>query len=97
LTVVAAWVLATALPAPAQSPVRVVGEVQWVAASRMAVMTEQNRSLVVDLMQADQSTHRALRAGDWVLIDGTLSRDGRHVIARGIWRDDGRGAWTQSP
>ncbi|HET7379630.1 MAG TPA: hypothetical protein VFJ24_06285 [Gaiellales bacterium] len=35
-TVVAAWVMATALPAPAQPPVRLVGEVQWVAAVTMA-------------------------------------------------------------
>jgi hypothetical protein len=48
-------------------------------------------------MQVDQSAHRALRVGDWVLIDGTLSRDGRQVIARDIWRDDGRGAWVQAP
>jgi hypothetical protein len=63
----------------------------------MAVMTEAGDSIVVDLMEADQSAYRALRNGDWVLIDGTLSRDRRHVVARDIWRDNGRGAWTQSP
>jgi hypothetical protein len=83
--------------APAQPPVRIVGEVQWVAAARMAVMTEQGQSIVVELVQADQSAYRALRAGDRVLVDGTLSQDRRHVIARDIWREDGRGAWMQSP
>jgi hypothetical protein len=90
-------VLVMALPASAQSPVRIVGEVQWVSANRMAIMTEAGDSIVVDLMQADQSSYRALRTGDWVLVDGTLSRDRRHLVARDIWRDNGRGVWTQSP
>ena len=90
-------VLVMALPAPAQSPVRIVGEVQWVSANRLAMMTEAGDSVVVDLMQAEQSSYRALRSGDWVLVDGTLSRDRRHMLARDIWRDNGRGAWTQSP
>ena len=91
------WMLLTAVPARAQPPVRVQGAVQWVSANRMAIMTEAGASVVVDLMQADQSTYRALRTGDWVLVDGTLSGDRRSVIARDIWRDNGRGAWTQSP
>ena len=90
-------VLAVGLPAAAQPPVRFAGSVQWVSATTMAVTTELGTSIVVELRQADQSTYRGLRTGDWVLIDGTLSRDGRHVIARDIRRDDGRGAWTQSP
>jgi hypothetical protein len=52
---------------------------------------------MIDLMQADQSTYRGLRVGDWVLIDGTLAPDRRHVIARDIWRDDNRGACMQAP
>lgn len=71
LAMAAACVLAMADPAPAQTPVRVVG--------------------------ADQSTYRALRTGNGVLVDGTLSRDRRTVIATDIWRDNGRGAWVQSP
>jgi len=89
--------LATTAPATAWPPVRIVGEVQWVAATRMAVMTQQGQSIVVDLMQADQSTYRALRVRDWVLVDGTLSPDGRQLIARDIWREDSRGGWTQAP
>jgi len=97
VAVAALWMLVTAVPASAQSPVRIVGAVQWVLANKMAVMTEAGDSIAVDLMQADQSTYRALRAGDWVLVDGTLSHDRRHLIARDIWRDNGRGGWTQSP
>jgi hypothetical protein len=93
----AVWVLATGLPAAAQPAVRFAGSVQWMTASTMAVATDVGASIVVELSQADQSTYRGLRTGDRVFIDGTLSRDGRHVIARDIWRDDGRGTWTQSP
>ena len=91
------FVVATALPALAQRPVRIVGQVQWVSATSMAVLTELGDSIVIDLVSAEQSTYRALRTGDWVLIDGTLASNRRHVIARNIWRDDGRGAWTQAP
>ena len=97
LAVVVLSVLLDAASAHAQSPVRIVGEVRWIAANRMTLATEAGDIIVVDLMQADQSSYRALRAGDWVLVDGTLSRDRRNVIARDIWRDNGRGAWTQSP
>jgi hypothetical protein len=95
--VAAAWVLATALPGAAQAPVRIMGAVQWVSTTRMAVMTELGDSIIVDLVQADQATYRGLRTGDWVLVDGTLSLDRRRVIAQEVWRDNGRGAWTQSP
>jgi hypothetical protein len=97
VAVAIAWLVTWAPPAPAQAPVRVLGMVQWVAATRMAVITEFGESVAVDLMQADQSTYRALRGGDRVLVDGTLSSDRRHVIARDIWRDDSRGGWTQAP
>src|SRR6266446_6156442 len=96
-TVAVVAMLAITASAAAQPPVRIVGQVQWVAAAKMAVMTEQRQSIVVDLIQADQSTYRALRAGEWIVVDGTFSRDGRQVIARDIWRDDGRGGWTQAP
>ena len=92
----AACVLATALPVPAQRPVRIVGVVQWVSSTSMAVMTEAGDGFMIDLKSADQSTYRTLRTGDWVLIDGTYA-DRRHLIARDIWRADSRGAWTQSP
>jgi hypothetical protein len=97
LVVAAACVLATALPVQAQRPVTVVGAVQWISSTSMAVMTEAGQSVTIELISADQSTYRALRSGDWVLIDGTVAPDRRRVIARGIWREDSRGAWTQAP
>ena len=97
LVVAAACVLVTALPVLAQPPVRIVGVVQCVSSTSMAVMSNYGDSIMIDLMEADQSTYRGLRAGDCVLIDGTLAPDRRHVIARDIWRDDNRGAWTQAP
>jgi hypothetical protein len=97
LVVAATCLLATALPVPAQQPVRIVGAVQWVSSTSMAVMTEGGDSFMIDLTSADQSTYRALRTGDRVLIDGAQAPDRRHVIARNIWRDDRSGAWTQAP
>ena len=94
---VIACVLATALPAQAQALVRIVGSVQWVTAPSMAVMTDVGDSIIIDLKEADQSTYRALRTGDRVLVDGTLAPNRRHVIARDIWRDNNRGAWVQAP
>jgi len=85
-----------AAPASAQPLIRVVGTVQWIAGDRMQVMTDSGAPVLVDLKEADQSEYRGLRPRDWVLIDGVLSPDRRRVIAREIWRDDGRG-WTQSP
>jgi hypothetical protein len=63
----------------------------------MAVMTDRGASIAIDLVQADQSTYRGLRTGDRVLIDGVLSADRRRVIARDIWRDNGRSEWIQAP
>jgi hypothetical protein len=40
VVVAAACVLATALPVPAQPPVRIVGAVQWVSSTSMAVMSD---------------------------------------------------------
>jgi len=77
--------------------VRVVGTIQWASGTRMQVMTDGGASVAVDLMEAEQSDYRGLRPGDVVLVDGVMSPDRRRVIAREVWRDNGRGAWTQSP
>jgi len=86
-----------AAPASAQGLVRVVGTIQWASGTRMQVMTDGGASVAVDLMEAEQSDYRGLRPGDVVLVDGVMSPDRRRVIAREVWRDNGRGAWTQSP
>jgi len=93
---VAMALLACAAPASAQA-VRLVGAVQWVSGERMQVITDAGGPVTVDLKEADQSSYRALRSGDWVLVDGVMASDRRRVIALEIWRDSGRGTWTQSP
>jgi hypothetical protein len=81
----------------AQELARLVGAVQWVAGTRMQVMTDSGASVTIDLMQTDQSSYQGLRNGDFVVVDGFLSTDRRRFLARDIWRDSGRGYWTQSP
>ena len=81
----------------AQALVRVVGQVQWIAAARMQVMTDAGDSIAVDLTEADQSSYRGLRSGDWVVVDGVISSEERRIIAQAIWRDSSKGDWSQSP
>jgi hypothetical protein len=90
--------LVLAVPASeAQTPVRILGAVQWIAGARMQLMTDTGGSIAIDLTEADQSSYQALRGGEAVIVDGVLSSDRRRVVAREIWRDSGRGYWTQSP
>jgi hypothetical protein len=63
----------------------------------MQVMTESAVSVAVDLTQADQASYQALRNGERVVVDGVVCSDRRRIAAREIWRDSGRGSWTQSP
>ena len=91
-------VLALAVSASeAQTPVRILGVVQWIAGARMQLMTETGASIAIDLTEADQSSYQALRGGEAVIVDGVISSDRRRVVAQEIWRDSGRGYWTQSP
>src|SRR5437762_7534026 len=95
--VLGAALLALVVAAPqAQELLRISGSVQWIAGSRMQVMTTSESPIAVDLTQADQSSYQMLRGGDSVIVDGVLSSDGRRFIASGIWRDTRRG-WAQSP
>jgi len=97
--VLAAALLLTLAPAAAEAQrnVRFVGSVQWIAGNSMQVMTDSGASVVIDLTQADQSSYRGLRTGDAVVVDGYLSSDRRRIVAEELWRDSGRGYWTQSP
>ena len=90
-------VLALLEAAGAQELVRFAGSVQWIAGSRMQVMTDSGASIAVDLTPADQSAYQGLRNGDAVLVVGVLSADRRRIVARELWRDSGRGYWAQSP
>jgi hypothetical protein len=95
---VAIFVLALGVTAPeAQGLVRIIGYVQWIAGTRMQVLTENGASVAVDLTEADQSSYQALRGGETVVVDGVLSPDRRRILAQEIWRDSGRGYWSQSP
>jgi len=95
----AAALLVTLAPAAAdaQQIVRFVGSVQWIAGNSMQVMTDTGASVVIDLTRADQSAYRGLRTGDAVVVDGYVSSDRRRIVAEELWRDSGRGYWTQSP
>jgi hypothetical protein len=100
LRVVSTTAVLLALAAPASDPqdlLRFAGTVQWIAGTRMQVVTTNGVPVVVDLAEADQSSYRALRSGDPVVVDGVLSSDRRRVIAHELWRDSGSGYWTQSP
>ena len=78
--------------AEAQELVRIDGQVQWVGGARMQVMTG-GGSVAVDLRQADQASHRGLRTGERVIVDGVVAEDRRSLIARDIWRV----GWDQGP
>ena len=79
-------IVVLAVTAPdAQQRVRVDGQVQWVGGTRMQVMTA-GGSIAVDLRQADQASHRGLRAGERVIVDGAIADDRRSVVADDIWR-----------
>jgi hypothetical protein len=86
-----------AVATEAQELMRFVGTVQWVGGTRMQVMTDSGTSVAIDLMEADQASYQGLRTGDAVVVDGYLSSDRRRIVARDLWRDSGRGYWTQSP
>jgi hypothetical protein len=55
LVVAAACVFVTVPPVLAQPPVRIAGVVQWVSSTSMAVMSNHGDSIMIDLMEADQS------------------------------------------
>ena len=81
----------------AQQGYRFFAMVQWIAGSQLQVITESGAPVSLDLTQADQSSYRGLRAGDPVVIDAAPSTDRRSLVVLEIWRDSGRGYWTQSP
>ena len=73
--------------AEAQEGLRLFGWVQWISSTSMQVMTASGTSVAVDLREVDQSSYRALRYGETVVVDGVVSPDRRRVVAREIWRD----------
>ena len=85
MLVLAGWLAYGDGTAEAQRLVRVAGTVQWVAGSRMQVMTD-GGSVSVDLRDADQGSYQGLRSGDQVVVDGVVSGDRTRLLAREIWR-----------
>jgi hypothetical protein len=95
--VVCALLLAAVVTAAeGQERVRIDGQVQWVGGNRMQVMTG-GGSVAVDLRQADQASHRGLRVGDRVIVDGAVAEDRRSLIARDIWHVDWDQGASQAP
>jgi hypothetical protein len=90
-------VLASVVTAQAQQVIRVAGAVQWIAGTRMQVMMDSGASVAVDLSEADQSSYQGISNGDLVVVDGVVSPDRRRLVAYELWRDSGRGYWTQAP
>jgi len=80
----------------AQERLRLSGWVQWIAGSRLQMMTDGGTVVIsVDLREADQSSYLGLRPGERIVVDGVVASDRTRVIARDIWRSDGGG--FQSP
>src|SRR5207247_3388762 len=82
--VLGAALLALVVAAPqAQELLRISGSVQWIAGSRMQVMTTSGSSIVVDLTQADQSSDRRLLVDDSVIVHAVRSWEGRGLTPCG--------------
>jgi hypothetical protein len=94
---VCAGCLVLGVEAPdAQERLRLSGWVQWIAGSRLQMMTDGGTVVIsVDLREADQSSYLGLRPGERIVVDGVVAGDRTRVIARDIWRNDGGG--FQSP
>jgi hypothetical protein len=91
-TVLAALVAGPILPALARGAaaqdnmVRVEGKVAWIAAEKMVVAPPGGLPVTVDLSQVDLDQYRAVLAGDWVIVTGTVPLEGGRVIARSVQR-----------
>ena len=61
-------VLVSPIAALAQERVRFHGYIQWIAGSKMVLVTDYNASVTVDLSTADLSSYRGLMSGDGVTV-----------------------------
>jgi hypothetical protein len=91
-TTFAAWVLLIATSTPAMSEpqyVRVDGRVQWISAEKMLLLPSSGIVPVnVDLRQVPQDQYAALTPGTRVVVDGTVSNDGRWLVASTVLPSD---------
>jgi len=84
----------------AQERIVVHGVVQWVAGTGMVMIADNGMSLRVDLMPADQRSYAGLRAGDRIMVVGTVAPERNRLLAESITSGEGtipNDAWRQFP
>ena len=86
--------------AGAQERIVVRGVVQWVAGTQMVMVADTGVSLRVDLMRADQTSYTGLRAGDRIVVVGTVAPERNRLLAESITSGAGTvpmDAWRMFP
>ena len=79
------WLLVVGVwSAEAQERIVVQGVVQWVAGTQMVIWADTGVSLRVDLMRADQRSYSGLRAGDRIVVVGTVAPERNRLLAESI-------------
>jgi hypothetical protein len=87
-------------PALAQERIVVLGVVQWVAGTGLVMVADNGVSLRVDLMRADQRSYIGLRAGDRIVVVGTVAPERDRLLAESITSGANtipNDAWRQFP
>ena len=87
-------------PAWAQERIVVLGVVQWVAGTGLVMVADNGVSLRVDLMRADQRSYLGLRAGDRIMVVGTVAPERDRLLAESITSGADtipNDAWRQFP
>lgn len=87
-------------PAFAQERIVVLGVVQWVAGTGLVMVADNGVSLRVDLMRADQRSYVGLRAGDRIMVVGTVAPERDRLLAESITSGANtipNDAWRQFP
>ena len=77
-----------------------LGVVQWVAGTGLVMVADNGVSLRVDLMRADQRSYVGLRAGDRILVVGTVAPERDRLLAESITSGADtipNDAWRQFP
>jgi hypothetical protein len=89
--VVSMILLGTVAPSAAQGPhVLLDGRVQWIAGQTMMVIPGSGSIPVrVDLGAVPLEQYATLRDGDWVVLSGVISSDGRWLVGEFVMRAEG--------
>lgn len=75
-----------AITAAQDSTVRLDGKVAWISANQMVVAPLGGPAVTVDLSQVDLDQYATLMSGDWVIVDGASSPDGKRLVATSVQR-----------